>query len=98
MWGKVGHISGERKGHKDLERIILKSRKGFGYGIRKSNARPSNTAGTGKKEKGKPDYHVDAGLGRDTVRDKNNTAAAMALQAAFGRINKLIVHAHRATP
>ena len=33
-----------------------------------------------------------AGLGQDMVMYKNNTAAAMALRAACGRINRLITH------
>ena len=44
LWERVGSISGERNGLKERGKDTLKSRKVFGCGTRKYNARPSNTS------------------------------------------------------
>ena len=43
MRKKVGSISGARNGYRGGGGNTLKSRKGYSFDIRKSNARPSNT-------------------------------------------------------
>lgn len=44
LWERVGSTSGERNGLKGRGKDTLKSRKVFGCGTRKSNARLSNTS------------------------------------------------------
>lgn len=42
MWERARNVLGERKDMRGGD--VLKNRKGFGYGVRKSNARPSSTS------------------------------------------------------